>query len=236
MSEKICAITLAPIEIGGELTSGSTYEYFAIKDWLFNHDTDPLTNLKLTEKNIKRVYLNPDLKIQYKCSTCSYEMKFNTTICYNCIRKEKADKKTNEIIINKDIFKFIENLIIKNVSKDIKGSVNKLYEILITLDAYLSCEQARSLINLIPNLEDHFIYYHVIYPFVVDYWNLSSKYDSIGACYYGRGKQDDIYRGPCPDELTREFLWKPFKNANGSYFFEEQINLHFSKNIKNPNS
>jgi hypothetical protein len=45
--ERICPITMAPIEVAGILCSGNIFEYDAIKHWLQDHNRDPVTNLWL---------------------------------------------------------------------------------------------------------------------------------------------------------------------------------------------
>jgi hypothetical protein len=55
MESIICPITMEPIQNGGLTCLGNIYEYDAIQDWLLNHDTDPLINLQMPTKFIRKI-------------------------------------------------------------------------------------------------------------------------------------------------------------------------------------
>lgn len=55
MDNIICCITLEPIKIPGITLYGSIYEYDAIMEWLVNHEIDPMTNIRLPNKQIHKL-------------------------------------------------------------------------------------------------------------------------------------------------------------------------------------
>lgn len=93
INQNICPITLEPINIYGITCYGSFYEYSAISDWLQNHNTDPLTNLPLPSKGLKKVLkedFSPVTHIDHKKSCLLW--------CYHLALVENSIKIYNNLI------------------------------------------------------------------------------------------------------------------------------------------
>jgi hypothetical protein len=55
MDKFLCPITNEPIIKGGMTSVGQLYEFDAIKHWLQNHNTDPMTNIIMIDKTITEI-------------------------------------------------------------------------------------------------------------------------------------------------------------------------------------
>jgi hypothetical protein len=98
----ICPITMCSIETAGILESGSVFEYSAISHWLIDHDTDPLTNLRLKHKlitqvrNYQEVHDNKALIQTHKFFAQPFDHYYDWMSPASRIRRELLDKFNQE--------------------------------------------------------------------------------------------------------------------------------------------
>ena len=176
VEEFICPITQTLIQKCVETSDGHKYEYYSIKEWLEDHDTSPLTNLKLKNKNLKYIRRYENI---FQCNNCKCYMEIPLNICKYCEYSEYYRNYMSSLSMNDQIYKSLEQSIVKCFNPI------GLYHLLIENNFILSIEQAQKLIKRTNDLGKYnYLWYHAIYSRVVERWKLDEKLDNIASCYY----------------------------------------------------